>query len=307
MAVPTKTLTGGVGNFAVSTIDFDAWMSEPSVAVTNKTRKTKNAKEITNKIFAECASVTTDPFWAEKFNLAAVGKFPTKFSFHDNTLSYKKGSKNISLEMSNNPHEMAPRCMEFFRLQAGIFSPQDEQNSLELQYQRTHAALSDEPLTWGDANKKKIQEALLSNYVVDMKEIMKLTENEKEQLRQTIRLGISNKYFGKHNIKIENNGIVAIEGLLWNADTRSFYLHPDLKPVITRSATSKKEFQGKENIYKDVGPQFAPRWIKYLENLDKKLAKYTRGHRVINTQTDVSATTTDSTPITSTMTDMDDE
>lgn len=307
MAASTKTLeSGGVGSFAISTIDFDTWMNEPAAKTASKTRKNKVAKEIVNKIFTDCAAAVSDPFWIEKFNLAAAGKLPQKFSYHENILSYKKGNRTFSVELSNNPHDAAAKCMEFFRAHAGMFSPQDEQNSLELQYQRTHAALSEEPLTWGDAN-KKIQESLLSNFITTMKEIMNLSESEKEQLRQTIRLGIGNKYFGKHNISVQQNSITSIEGLLWNDSGRFFYIHPELKPVTTRSYSRKKEsgVLG-ESAYKDMAPQFTARWARYLEILDKKIAKHARGHRVTIVQSDVSTTSrVESTTETSTLDDED--
>lgn len=279
--ISMKNIGGKVGSYAISTVDFDSWVNEPIAQVPTRTRKARGAKEVVNKIFADCAAITTDPFWADKFNNAAFGKFPPKFNFHSNILTYRRGAKCNTLEVSNNPHEAASACMEFFRSNGGIFSPLDEQHSLELQYKRAHAVLTQDKLTWGDAN-KKVQECMLSYYITDMKELMQLRDSEGEQLRQTIRLGVANKYFGKHNIHVENNRIHSIEGLLWNSDTRQFYINPELKPSSTRSYSRKKD--GPASIdpsQRDTIPQFGIKWKKYVDHLDKKIMRNLRRQRRI--------------------------
>lgn len=113
-----------------------------------KHEKQKGVKEIIYKIFAECALCINDPFWIEKFNLAAVGKLPSKFTYHDGMLTYRKGAKYITLEVSNNRAEAAYACMDFFRSHGGIFSPMDEQNSLAFQYERANSAINQEKMSW---------------------------------------------------------------------------------------------------------------------------------------------------------------
>lgn len=274
--MPIKNLGGRVGSYAISTVDFDSWMNEPIVQAPQRTRKARGVKETIHKIFADCATSIEDPFWIEKFNTAATGKFPRGFAFHDGLLTYRKGAKCHSLEVSNNPYEAAYACMEFFRSNGGIFSPLDEQNSLELQYARSQAVLTQQQLTWADAN-KKIQECMLSHYVMEMKNVMELTDLEIEQLRQTIRLGIANKFFGKHNIRVDSNRVHSIDGLLWNNDERKFYINPELKPNTTRSYTRNKD--GPPAIdpsQKDMIPQFGVRWTKYMESIEKKMIRNNR-------------------------------
>ena len=279
--IPMKNLGGRVGSYAISTVNFDSWMNEPIVQAPQRARKTRGVKEVIHKIFSDCAAATQDPFWVDKFNTAAIGKFPHKFSFHDGVLTYRKGAKCENLEVSCNPYEAAPACMEFFRGHGGIFSPIDEQNSLELQYARAHAVLTQQQLIWADAN-KKVQDSMLSYYVMDMKTLMTLSDSEVEQLRQTIRLGIANKYFGKHNIRVENNRIFSIDGLLWNNQTRVFYINPELKPSTTRSYSRKKDGPpAVDPSQKDTIPQFGIKWRKYMESLDKKVIRTSRRQRRI--------------------------
>lgn len=281
MAVQNSTnmqmvnLGGRIGSYAISTIDFDSWSTQPILQAPQKTRKARGVKEIMHRIFSDCALVVDDPFWVDKFNTAAAGKLPRGFNYNDGLLSYRKGAKSHTLEVSNNPYEAAHACMEFIRSNGGIFSTMDQQDSLELQYARARTGITQQ-LTWGDAN-KKIQECMLSYYVTGMKGVMSLTENEGNQLRQTIRLGIANKFFGKHNIVVGNNRIQSIDGLLWNNENRKFYINPELKPNSTRSYSRNKD--GPPTIdpsQKDMIPQFSVKWNKYIESIDRKIARNNR-------------------------------
>lgn len=274
--IQMKTITGKVGSYAISTVEFDSWTTSPIVQTPHRTRKSRAAKEIIYKIFADCSAVITDPFWADKFNSAAVGKFPKGFSFHDGVLQFKKGAKCPTLEVSNNSYIAAPACMEFFRSNGGLFSPIDQQNSMELQFARSQAVSNQQQLTWEDAN-TKIQECLLSNYVVDMKKLMALSNSEIEQLRQTVKLGIINKFFGKHNIRVENNRIHSFMGLLWNDQTRTFFIDPELKPVARRTYDRDKDnASAVDPSQKDTVPQFWTKWLKYLDSVDKKINRNDR-------------------------------
>lgn len=259
-----------IGSYAVSNIDLDTWMTQQTAPAVTRSKKTRAVKEIVNKIFSDCALVTNDPFWKDKFTTAAIGKLPRGFSFHDGFLFHKKGAKTQQIEVSNNPYEAAPACAEFFRIHGGIFSPSDEQISLELQYARSQAVLTQEKLTWANSN-KKIQEALISHYVETMKKTMQLNNLEMEQLRQTIKLGIANKFFGKDNIDVQGNRIFLINGLLWNNDKRIFYIDPSLKPALTRNYTRNKDGPPPlDPSQKDMIPQFGVKWQKYIEIIEKK-------------------------------------
>lgn len=276
-----KNLGGRIGSYAISTIDYDSWVNEPIIQAPQRSRKARATKEVIYKIFADCALSIEDPFWIDKFNTAATGKFPKGFNYHDGILYYRKGAKCHQLELPGNAYEAAYACMEFFRCNGGIFSRMDEQDSIELQYARSQAVLTQQQLTWGDSN-KKIQECMLSYYVTGMRELMNLTDIEMEQLRQTIRLGIANKFFGKHNIHVENNRIHSVGGLLWNNEQRLFYINPELKPNATRTYTRNKDGPAAvDPSQKDMIPQFGLKWGKYVESLDKKIIKNNRRIRKV--------------------------
>lgn len=280
-----------VGSFAISTIDYDLWSNTPVAQAPQRSRKTKAVKQVIHPIFVACANVTNDAFWAERFTAASVGTFPKGFSFNDDVLLYRKGARSHTLEVSKNVHEASPACMEFFRAHGGIFSPMDQANSYELQFAQAQAAATQEELTWATAN-KKIQECMINNYLSTMATVMSLSLQEVCQLRQTVKIGISHKYFGKENIVVVNNQIHAVQGLLWNPTLREFYINPELKPTVTRSYSRKKDGPAAvESTQKDTVPQFTVKWDKYLKGLEKKESSYVRRlRRTVVRQQGASAT-----------------
>lgn len=260
--IKVKNFGGNVGSYAISTIGFDSWGNEPIVQTASKTKRIRN-KEVIHKIFYECSEIIKDPYWLEQFTNASIGKFPRKFSFKDGTLSFKKGSKYVTLEVSSNPYLAIDSCMDFFRNNGGLFSEIDKQNSLEMRCSGDNEIVD---LTWGDVN-KKTQECMVSYFITDMKPVMNLTSKETEQLRQIIYYGVSNKLFDKNNINIEKNRIKSISGLLWNSRERIFFIDQELTPSTIRTYSRKKETGNSDARQKDMIPQFYNKWKKYVESL----------------------------------------
>lgn len=258
----TSLNTGNVvGSYAISTADITSWLNAPSAAPI-KPKRTRTTKTVDHKIFQACSEIVTDPFWREKFRLASIGKFPPKFSFHENVLSYKKGNRSQSVTLSIDPAVAAATAIDFFHSKGGIFSHQDEQNAIKFQSQQSTEI--DEPLTWSGAN-KKVQETLIVYYVKNIRAVMNLSDSEADQLLRLIRWGISGKFFGNQNIVILGTRIQSITGLLWNPEKRVFYIDPTLKPISTRSCSKSSTAV----VNKDL-PRFSYKWENYLSRFDKR-------------------------------------
>lgn len=259
-----------VGTFAVTTFDFNHWKpTQPPANV--KQRKTRSKKVVVHNIFEKCLEHITDPFWIEKITAASYNKFPRGFGYRDGVLFYKKGNKSQSLEIGNkNYFEAANATIEFMRTNGGIFSTLDKEKST-LMHSNRDAEYEEEELTWANTN-KRVHECLISNYVVFMKQQMGLTDNEKEHLRQTVNLGISNKFFTKDNIHITDKQIYLIDGLLWDDESRRFYIDPDLKPAAVRTYTRKRDAGQSLICEKETIPQFHSKWTKYIQSLHSKVS-----------------------------------
>lgn len=274
----TKNFNGKIGSYAISTVDFSSWTNNAVNSANPKTKKTRGTKEVVNKIFADYVEILDDSFWKEKFKNASIGKFPTKFSYKEGSLCFKKGQKVHTLQVPKNISEGANACMDFFRTHGGFFSPDDIRKSAEEQKRHNEEIVVQE-LTWANAN-KKCQECLISYYVLTTKENMKLTNSEMEQLRETINLGVVDKFFGKHNIIVKNKRIHIIEGLLWNSEKRQFYIGPDVKQMPVRGYTRKKHGPpAVDPSLKDTISNFGTNWCKYLDLLDKKWDKEKKHER----------------------------
>lgn len=277
-----KTVNSGIiGTYAVSTISFDTWISQPVIGET-KGKKNKIDKEIYNRIFAECTKYIDDPYWMSIFSNAVYGKFPTKFSYREEKLQYKRGTKNHTLEIPTSAYEAKHACIDFFQTYGGLSSPTDKQILQERQFIQAKQAQDNFVALGWDSAGKKTRDSLISFYIEDMKKLMKLNHLETKQLRQTIKLGIHVKILGKHNITISDKRIQAIEGLFFDGEKRNFYINPSLKPLSARKATKVKEGESVFTGQKDFVPQFNPVWQKFSENLNSRAQASLRKKITIN-------------------------
>lgn len=276
-----RNLHPKVGSVSITTVNFNSWANTPVIASVAKSKKTR-VKEIVNEIFVECAKVTEDPFWVEKFNLAAIGKFPTNFYYHDNVLTYRKGAKNNKVILSSNIREAAHAFINFFRVNKSIFSPLDEQSTLDIQQSNrvNSSSANVEILTWEVAT-KKLKECLISYFIVDMTTMMNLTSDQGNQLRQIIQVGIFSNLFDKNNITLNNSRIFSIGGLLYDPQNKAFYIDPNLVPSTNRSYPKKKVVN---KMPKDTIPQFNIKWEKYInkyvDQIDKQYLSQSAASRI---------------------------
>lgn len=254
-----------IGKQAISTVDFNSWLEEPVKQPLAKKKRVKATKEVIHEIFASCASFVEDAYWKAIFTDASVGKFPPKFSYNDFVLTFRP--KRIHLSINATDIEITSKIsMEFFRMYGNNFSPMDEVISTEYR----NITKADVAMTWDSIN-KKVQECLISYFVVNEREIKKLNKKETMQLRQTIQLGICSKYLGKTNIYISDRRITKIDPLLYNEEERLYYIDPNTKPIISRSnKVTKKSYKDTNSSYqKENIPQFNTKWQKYLLSLAK--------------------------------------
>lgn len=281
-----------VGSYAISVINFDDWNAE-QIYSSQKGKKGKGSvgskakKDIVHPVLAEGARYISDPYWVERINLAACGKFSRGFMYRDGKIIHKKGNKYNSIVLGENAYETVHAFISFMRTYGNIRSPTDEQNEEEAHQRRLKEAAEQNPITWKDAN-KKLQESMICNYITTMKDVMKLSKSEAEQLRSIVKYGINNKYFTKENITLKENRIYTIDGLLWNAENRSFFISPTVVPKVTRRSSKKCEEYADifECTQKDMIPQFRNRWNKYIDQMEKKVdSAIRRSRRLANNVT----------------------
>lgn len=228
--------------------------------------KKEENKDSLIPIFKEAIKSCEDPFWRNKLMDASRGIFPKFFSYKDGELIYGKNKTEMQIKrISNNPVEAANNFIQFMKETEKIFSPADIQNmSISEKF--------DEPLklkTWADY-KKKDREHMIDFYIESMEKLMKLNQDELEDLKRKILEGIELKIFDKTNIIIDkDNRIVKIEGLGMTKD-RSFIIS---KSLMDKSIIKKPKENSNSSRYVRDKTQFYQKWKKYIETLDKSYRK----------------------------------
>lgn len=242
---------------------------------TEKPRKIRGmGKVCVNPFFLEFSERTSDPYWAEKFRLAAHGKFPSGFSCQNKTLFCRKKKKNFQLDLNSNIDQAVNDSINFFRTHAGLVSPIDKQNYLDFQNNR-----EEKICRWGEVG-KRMQSCLIANYISDLVIRYNLNKQEFNKLKSLLDKAVSEKTFNKKHIVIEDNRIVEITGLQWISEVRIFEIDPSLSPQKNKSKDLEfADFYEERITDKDYYPQFDSRWENYLGLLNKKHSKYNMASR----------------------------
>jgi len=248
---------------AVTSLDINNWNFQqtiPSTTTTTTSRGKGKSKEIVHPIFAYYATLVSDPFWIDVFTQASYGKMPKKFSFSEMTLCYNKGQKTGARALYQTP-ESAQQAIQFFRAYGAIYSPIDQQTAL---FQHQTSQVTSQPLTWATAN-RKTKISLISNYVDEVKTAMQLSNAERDQLAETIHLGIGSKVFNRDNIGVQFHKIVVIQPLYWDPQLRMFYPDPNCKPLRSNSRSTSKNKASANAKSRGHVPTFRSSWNKFLD------------------------------------------
>lgn len=208
-------MTRTVGDFSVSRF------VEPE----QKHKKVKK-KDVVHPIFLAYAECIDDPYWSSMLSNAAYGKFPKKFSYQDGNLVFRR-KKNISLSLTGDMSVDPYKVVEFFKHHSGITSQADrEMTTRELSNTET------KEISWG-RKRKRIRELMISNYVSFMAKAMNLTQEQKEQLKLIINVGVLFGYLNKDNFETDDKRIIRINGIYF--DGTNFILDESLKPKRSKS------------------------------------------------------------------------
>lgn len=230
-------------------------------------KKQKTMKPIIHEIFHDCAKMTDDDFWQSIFMNCARGKFPRCFTFKNNVLTHKKGSKVSTLQLENSKTETFISTMKFFQVMAGIMSTRDRKNLQEIEEEKLSESLNKNQ-KWKDIRLEKYQEVLILEYVNLLTKTYNLSSDDKKELTTVIKKGIMLKYFNNDNILLKDKKIFEIKGLIKNPETGLFDIDSDyIKNIETYSNDL-----GIETENSDIAG-FLNNWKKFLESLNIKRNK----------------------------------
>lgn len=260
MAALTKA-----GNYAIATTKAQPWLATPVTSVQPKARKVKAKPIVVHSIFQECAQMTTDPYWLEIYESAALGKFPRGFLFKDGYLTYKRGTKITKLFVPSNVTEAFPLCTNFFTSTAGLMSIEDQERAKRDYEIHTQECSTVQNYTWNDIKSKRLKQLLLGTFIAELAKMYDLTPKEKNEASTLINLGFFLGYFQSCHVIYESGRIRCITGLQYCLETRAFSIDPTYTPKAPKPK-GKHETECKS----DGCISFMYIWTKFLENLEKR-------------------------------------
>lgn len=255
----------------MSSVVYTKFELDNNSPLPSRAKKGKAIKPPVNPIFAQAGEIMSDEYWKKLLIKASKGRFPSKFSYSNTILTFTKGSKSESIKIPvDDPFQAANSFCWFLRTKGGFFGPNDRTNLTLLEE-------DEDPLTWGNAGKKS-REVLLGYFYEDVQKHLNLSQVEVNQLKNVVRLGIVNRYFGSNNILVHKNRISNINGLIWNADSRRFSQDPNLVAIENRPSRKVSVIS---EIHKDTYPRFSRTYSERIKYLEKKRDRSRRNRDLI--------------------------
>ena len=217
----------------------------------SKNAKRRNArvqKVVINPLFEEYAEKINDPYWADIFKDGSLGKFPRGISFNNNKniLTFRRGLKVTSIELSKDHPTAIDQCTDFFRTHSYIKSDLDIENKKAQIVECNSTKQKFDEVTWGSVRRKAVKRMLILNYVNITATSLDLSSEQRDQLTTTIYLGIISGCFCSKNIFVVRGKIEEIVGLMWDPHKEKFYIDrnkvPAAKSVNVRDVITEDDY-----------------------------------------------------------------
>lgn len=234
------------------------WLSSP-IKEAKSEKKIRAVKPAKFPIFVEASKLVEDPYWKGIFEKCGTGKFPTRFSFREDNIYYKHGTKLQSIEVPRLPSDALYVVMAFFRENSGLMSPNEIQEAQ--QRQAILAQTYRSPTMWKDLNQKE-RTLYITEYIKVVIKEMKLSQKEKDQFRRVLRGGLAIGCFSsaRNNIIISQSQIIRIDGLYFDNNKRVFVIDQSLYPNTNVRYKVTPEPETNE------GFSFDKAWNRYMDN-----------------------------------------
>lgn len=213
------------------------WLDLP-VNTQGKINKTKTNTRLKWPIFDEMAKAEHDPFWQKLWIRASKSKFSPGFTFNGKELSYSYRKKVSKVNLSTNIIDSCQLAKHMYQECSSIFSPLD----LKRINHRKDIAYNNrvnEITSWAKC-KEPQRNTLITHFLLELVKEFRLSPLEKNELHQTINVGVNIGAFNDSNIVISNNKIDHIIGLEWNDQTEKFYIDTDKAPFKIKKQTKTK-------------------------------------------------------------------
>lgn len=221
-------------------------------------------KKIINPIFIDLSEQTSDTYWQHIFENCAYGKFPKGkgVGYKNGELKVKKGNDTTTIVL---PDDNIDKCfklvLNIFQNIAGMKSKKDESQRIK-NIQDKIDDISDSNIdTWNKIKKKKIREKILLLYTINLKNKLKLSDDETASLYTLLTQNIQNNVINNEDIHMNDGHITYICNLKYDPTRRYFYC-----TETTGTVKNKKE---NTNDKSNKTINLEELWSSYIKKLPK--------------------------------------
>lgn len=233
-----------------------------------KARKTKVSLKVTIPVLRQAldAGLVKDTYWFELLSDVSCGKLPKGFRIKNNTVFFRNKSKIYSSELPDKPSAIVESLISFFKSTAHLRSQQDVE--LEEKQKQLHTIRSSEKQnSWKKNKQRKVREAYIFAFCTKLRKDLSLEDSEFEQLYDLLFTSLYLGDIPTDSVKLEDNRIKEIEGLIYDEFTGIFYLQTK------KAKKSKRILPAHVEELFSMGSKkknASDKWNKYIDSIDKK-------------------------------------
>jgi hypothetical protein len=253
--------------YAAADVSKRSWLQTPINRSDKSKRTTGKVLTIVNPIFDDYASLTDDPYWKDVFVSAARGVFPKKFGYKDGLLVYRKGTKDITMVVTQ--HTTLDQIQKFFRHNGGMISDRDIE--MDITREETESYDSPQVISFDELSRKKQKKIFIINYLYDLSSSLKLNKQERDNLIKTISLALTLDQLDDENVIMRDGAICDISGLrvIGTAPNRTFRI----KCVESLCRDKLRQCSRTSRSTKLTPDMFMKSWEKYISSYMKMPTK----------------------------------
>lgn len=196
-------------------------------------------------IFLECLSYTLDPYWQQVFEDCSRGKFPkgSGIDSSGNSVFFKSQTNNAqSFKLEKEPELLFKQLKELFNTKLGMRSKKDRSNiceEIEVLKEQLELLYTG---TWTSIRKKSIKDALIRNFVLELKELYSLDSTQTSQLKELLQIGFLFNWILPESVVYDDKKISEIKGLVYDESIKKFELDFDSNEKDNKKKKIKREF-----------------------------------------------------------------
>lgn len=212
----------------------------------------------------ECKEWTLDPYWQDIFISCAHGKFPRGLKITKEGSILLTKNKQV-LHLPQDPFQAFKTMMDIFKTKLGLISDREMRKqhkdieSLKEKYSEYQQS------TWKQIKPKNIKIMLITNYVLECKNMYNLSPEKTSQLLSTIKLGFIFKTIKSEDIDYSDGVIHNIDGIEFSDGDFTFDIFSNISASIDgTTVTSDAEISDAESI--ENCRQVFERYIKDYKN-----------------------------------------